>query len=486
MKKYIYLLYSFLIVAIFGCETKEELFSEEFKENIKLRVKNELNTGIVIGVITPDGTDYFSYGVKSLETKEPVDENTVFEIGSITKTFTGLLLANEVIKGELNLDDPMQELLPEGVNSPARNGQSINLIHLANHSSSLPRIPNNITPSNSLNRYSNYTKKQLFDMINSYVLTHDIGSKFEYSNLGMGLLGTLIANKNDIGYEELMLKTIAKPLSMENTRITLNPAMEKQLAKGHNNGTEIKSWKWEKHTLVGCGAINSTAVDMLKYLAANMGLIKSDIYPAMKLSHKYSGSGDGAMVEAGLGWFTTNIEGVDVIWHDGGTSGYMSFAGFTKDDKKGVVVLTNSTGFPDDIGFHLLNSKYKLEEPKPSITTVLNKTIIAEGIDPAIKIYEDIIENQADNYTIKEHDFLKLGFRYLKENKTIEAIAIFKICINAFPESWMAFDLYADALNENNQLEKALENYKKSIELNPENDNVVNKIKILSHRIKKP
>ena len=417
MKKYIKLLCLFLIVILIGCATKEEVFTPELKENIKLRVKNEIITGIVIGVITPDGTNYFSYGVKSLETKELVDEHTVFEIGSITKTFTGVLLANEVVNGELKLDDPLQNLLPEGVTAPTRNGQSINLVHLANHSSSLPRIPNNLTPSSSSNRYGNYTKKQLYDLLNSYVLTRDIGSKFDYSNLGMGLLGTVLADKNNMGYEDLMLKVIAKPLGMENTRITLSPEMEKVLANGHNGGVEVESWKWENHTLAGAGAINSTAEDMLKYLAANMGIEKSELYPAMKLSHKYSGSGDGVMLKAGLGWLTTNVEGVDVIWHDGGTGGYMSFAGFTKDGNKGVVVLTNSTGFPDDIGFHLLNPKSELANPLPSIATKLNRIIEKDGIESAIKTFADLYKNHPDEFNFASTELTKLGYKFLQNGK---------------------------------------------------------------------
>ncbi|MFC2096499.1 serine hydrolase [Bacteroidota bacterium] len=468
MQKYITLFCVFLVAINLNCTSQDQVFTEELKENIKSRIENEIITGIVIGVITPEGTSFYSYGVKSLETKEPVDENTVFEIGSITKTFTGVLLANEVVSGELSLDDPLQSLLPEGITAPTRNGQSINLVHLANHSSALPPIPNNLTPGNSSNRYGNYTKKQLYDMLNSYELTRDIGSEFEYSNLGMGLLGTVIADKNNTNYEDLMLKNIAKPLGMENTRINLTPDMEKEFAKGHSNGVEVETWKWDIPTLVGCGAIRSTAVDMLKYLAANMGIEKSELYPAMKLAHKYSGSGVGDMI-LGLGWITQTVEGIDIVWHDGGTNGQMSFAGFTKDGKKGVVVLTNSTGFPDDIGFHLLNPKSELANPKPSIGVKLDKVIKKEGIESAIKTYVDLKKNHPDEYDFAMQELNKLGYQYLFNNQIKEALGIFKINMEAFPDDWNVYDSYGEALLENNEKEKAIEYYKKSIELNPEN-----------------
>jgi len=481
MQKFIKLISVILIVINFGCEeSQNEVFTPEFKENIKARVDNGINAGIVVGVITPKGTSFYSYGVMSKETKEPVDEHTVFEIGSISKTFTGILLANEVVNGELSIDDPLQNFLPEGITAPTRNGEQIKLVNLANHTSSLPRAPDNYTPTHPKNRYANLTVQHTYDFLNTYELPYDIGSKFLYSNLGTGLLGNVLAAKNKTDYEGLMVEKIAKPLGMGDTKITLTSNMEKRLATGHRVGVEVDNW--ELPGVQGAGAIRSTAEDMLKYLGANMGIIESELYPAMQLSHKYSGGGND-VIKAGLGWFTMNVEGVDVVWHDGGTGGYMSFAGFTKDGKMGVVVLTNSTGFPDDIGFHLLNPKSPLENLKPSIANKLNKTIIDEGIDWAIKAYEELKENHPQKYDIKEHDMNRLGYRYLGYKKFPEALAIFKITLEAFPESWSAHDSYAEALMKNKQNELAVKHYKKSIELNPENYAGIKKLKKLGVNI---
>lgn len=484
MKKYITLICALVIVLSFQCKAQDPIFSDALKKNIELRVKNEIITGIVIGVITEEGTKFYSHGVKSLQTKEPVDKYSVFEIGSNTKTFTGLLLANEVINGELNLDTPLQKLLPEGITAPTRNGQTIKLVNLANHSSSLPRLPSNFTPSNPANPFGDYTEKQLYDFLESYELPRDIGSKFEYSNYGMGLLGTLLATKNNTTYEELMLKNIANPLGMKNTRLTLNPDMKKELAKGHSNGVEVESWEWDISALAGAGAIQSTAVDMLKYLEANMGLKETDLYPAMELAHKLSGSGDGGTIEVGLGWITSDIEGEEVIWHDGGTSGYMSFMGFTKDGKKGVVVLTNSTGFPDDIGFHIFNPDYALANPKPSIALKINKLLKEKGLESTIQIFADLLKNHADDYNFSENEFVNTGYSFIGKGKTEEAVAIFKMYIAAHPEAWNAYDCYGDALKANSETAKAIESYRKSLELNPENTNGINMLKELGVDIK--
>ena len=466
MQKFVKIVILAVVVIANSCTTVDQYITDEVKENIKARVNTEVNTGIVVGVITSQGTSFFSHGVKSLETNEPINEYTVFEIGSITKTFTGILLANEVVNGELNLDDPVQNLLPVGYTAPTRKGKSIKLVHLANHTSALPRVPNNFVRTNPENPYADLTEQQVNEFVDSYELPYDIGTKFLYSNLGMGLLGNVIAAKKNCTYEELMLKNIAEPLGLKDTRITLTPYMERRFAKGHNMGVEVDYYTLP--AIAGAGAIRSTAVDMLRYLAANMGIEKTDLYPAMELSHKSIGIKEGDMT-VGLGWITSMVEGEEIIWHDGGTGGFMSFVGFTKDGKKGVVVLTNSNGFPDDIGFHLLNPKSELRKPIPSIATKLNKIIEKEGINAAVKSFEQLKKNKPDKYDFSSSELINLGYKLLQKDKKEEALEIFRINVECYPDDWNANDSYAEALLENNEKEKSIEYYKKSIELNPEN-----------------
>jgi serine-type D-Ala-D-Ala carboxypeptidase/endopeptidase len=203
---------------------------------------------------------YYSYGVRSLTGKEPVDEHSVFEIGSITKTFTGIILADLVIKGTMSLEDPLQKYLPEGVTAPTRNGTPIKLINLSNHTSSLPRMPDNFKPANPANPFADYSEKQLYDFLESYALPRDIGSQYEYSNYAVGLLGHIMANKQRTTYEALMIDVIAKPLGLPDTRIVFTPNMKKNLAMGHQGGAQVENW--DITSLAGAGAIRSNAVDI--------------------------------------------------------------------------------------------------------------------------------------------------------------------------------------------------------------------------------
>ena len=458
------------------CQAQDTMISEEVKDNIKSRVENAINTGIVVGVISSNGITYYSYGVKSLETNDGVDENSVFEIGSISKTFTGILLADMVIKGDLNLDDPLQDLLPDSITAPTRNGESIKLFHLSNHTSSLPRLPDNMSPANPANPYADYSEKQLYDFLNGYELTRDIGSRYEYSNYAAGLLGHVLASKRKLTYEELMVEAIAKPLGMENTRVVFTPQMRKNLAMGHSDGIEVENW--DLPTVAGAGAIRSTAVDMLKSLAANMGLEKSSLYPAMQLAHKKSGSEDSNPI-VGLGWHTLEKDKVEIIWHNGGTGGYRTFAGFIKGGDKGVVVLSNSNASVDDIGIHLLQPTAALNNPKPSIATKLKSIFEGEGIETATKTYWELKKNQADEYNFGENELNNLGYSFLGKEEVEKAIAVFKINVQAYPNSSNVYDSYGEALLKSGDKEKAIENYSKSVELNPGNEGGIKVLKDL-------
>ncbi len=333
--------------------------SQEIKDNIKLRVDKGINPGIVVGIIEGDKTYYYSLGVKSLTEKQPVNEHSVFEIGSITKTFTAIILADRVVQGKVKLEDPLQKYLPEGITAPTRNGASIQLVHLSNHTSSLPRMPDNFNPANPANPFADYSEKQLYEFLKGYTLPRDIGSQYEYSNYAVGLLGHILALREGKTYEALMADVIANPLGLQDTRISLTPDMKKNLAMGHQGNVQVENW--DLTTLAGAGAIRSTTVDMVKYVRANMGVEKSKLYPAMQLTQQNS-RGAGAVPMVGLGWHIAASDQLEIVWHNGGTGGYRTFAGFIKGGDKGVVVMTNSTTSIDDIGMHLLNPKAPLTD----------------------------------------------------------------------------------------------------------------------------
>jgi D-alanyl-D-alanine-carboxypeptidase/D-alanyl-D-alanine-endopeptidase len=304
-------------------------------------------TGIIVGIVDASGSKIISHGKPGQTTDPRLDGNTVFEIGSATKVFTALLLADMVEHGEISLDDPVSKYLPASVKVPGRKDRQITLLDLATHTSGLPRLPDNLTPTNANNPYADYTVEQMYAFLSGYVLTRDIGAEYEYSNLGAGLLGHILARKAGTNYETLVTQRICRPLGMSNTRITLSPGMKARLAVGHAAAGEPAA-NWDLPTLAGAGALRSTANDLLKFLAANLGLAKADLFPAMQLAQKPRHAAMSTNVDIGLGWHISKKYGTEIVWHNGGTGGYHSFLGFDPRKKRGVVVLVNSARTIDD------------------------------------------------------------------------------------------------------------------------------------------
>jgi serine-type D-Ala-D-Ala carboxypeptidase/endopeptidase len=322
------------------------------------------SVGIVVGVIGPEGRRVVAYGQLEKGDPRPLNGDTIFEIGSATKVFTSLLLADMVQRGEVALDDPVAKYLPASAKMPERNGRSITLVDLATHTSGLPRMPTNFTPKDLTNPYADYSVDQLYQFLSSYQLTRDIGSQYEYSNLGGGLLGHVLALRAGMSYEALVRSRICDPLGMSNTRITVKPEMKARLAVGHNQGLESVA-NWDLPTLAGAGALRSTANDMLTFLAANLGYTKSPLAPAMAAMLKVRRPTGQPGLEIALGWHVYTTNGKEIVWHNGGTGGYRSFMGFDPKAGVGVVALSNTstTVGVDDIGRHLLDANVPLAAP---------------------------------------------------------------------------------------------------------------------------
>jgi D-alanyl-D-alanine-carboxypeptidase/D-alanyl-D-alanine-endopeptidase len=324
------------------------------------------SVGIVVGVVGPQGSKIYSYGKPAKDSSAVLDGDTVFEIGSMTKVFTSLLLADMVQRDEVKLDDPVSKFLPATVKIPERNGRKITLLDLATQTSGLPRMPNNLKPKDQLNPFADYTVEQMYAFLSGYELTRDIGSKYEYSNLGVGLLGHALALRAGMDYEKLVQTRILGPLKMSSTAITLTPEMRSHLAHGHT-ATLAPVPNWDIPTLAGAGALRSSVNDMLKFLGDNIGLTQTPLEPAMKSMLDVRKPTGAPNLEIAMAWHILTKEGEQIIWHNGGTGGYHSFMGFDPKTRTGVVVLSNATNDIDDIGLHLLDSHYplaKLTAPK--------------------------------------------------------------------------------------------------------------------------
>jgi len=327
--------------------------------------------GIGIGVVIDDYEEIFCYGKTSLDSSEPVTNDTLFAIGSSTKTFLSILLAQLVQEKRISLDDPVKKLIPGNVHFESEGLENTTFRKLASHSSGLDQEAYAIITLwlgiryflAGSNIYEGITQEMLLEYLKGYKLDSSRPYGFSYSNLGYAYLGWLLGNAGDNGIENLLYKKVIIPLGLNDTVFELNESQKKRVAQGYAGDLPFLSFrntKTENWILASgirsAGGLYSSLNDLMKYLKANMGLTPTHLYPAMQLSHKrvIKAGNEGYM---GMGWYSNELPNskAKIIYIDGLIGGYTSFIGFDEKSKIGVIVLVNSCNFEDFIGFELLD-----------------------------------------------------------------------------------------------------------------------------------
>ena len=326
--------------------------------------------GIAVGVLDTNGLRVVTYGRSGNPARSQVDGDTLFEIGSITKTFTATLLADMAKRGEVSLNTTLRECLPSSLRLPSPGPGDITLRQLTTHSSGLPRMPDLSKVQQAKETFFvvlrevrhlirqqlgkeppvawvHATREQTFAYLERCKVNPAEPHQPEYSNLGGSLLGEALAQKAHRSYETLLTERVLLPLGMTNTFVRVPPAWEQFFAAGHDDALQPAP-RLNIPDLPGAGAISSTVNDMLKYLAANVNH-RPPIDPTL---HRVMVASDSMTV--GLNWIIGRDKNKEIIWHNGGTQGYASFIGFNPKERTGVVVLSNAGASVDDIGLHLL------------------------------------------------------------------------------------------------------------------------------------
>ena len=309
----------------------------EIKKLANPLIESKSIVGCVVGVIENGKLEVYGFGEIHRGKGDKPDGDTLYEIGSMTKAFTGTLLGDMVNRHVVKLDDPLQDFLPPGVKLQTYKDQPIKLVDLASQSSGLPRMPYNMGHKDIKNPYADYTPEQLYEFLGKYPLSRPPGL-YEYSNLGMGTLGCVVAKKAGKSYEQLVVETICDPLKMADTRIKLSDDQRKRLAPPYD--VELNDEKnWDFDALAGAGALRSTANDILKFADASLS---DDDRPVVKAIHEswkphYGRPGE---IRVGLGWHLAR-DGVS-WWHNGQTAGYTSALFVYPRKHLAIVVLCNT------------------------------------------------------------------------------------------------------------------------------------------------
>ncbi len=353
----------------------------EIGEILDTRVAQRPGGAIAVGVIDSHGRRIIARG--------PAKADTLFEIGSITKVFTGLLLADMAARGEVGLDDPVAKYLPAGWTLPVR-GRPITLLDLATHRSGLPRLPLNLPFADEGNPYADYTPALMRDFLKTWQPDREPGATYEYSNLGVALLGQILAQRAGMDYATLVHTRITRPLHMDDTRIRRAGGNTRRQATPHDAFLRPVA-PWNDSVMAPAGGLRSDAGDMLDLLSANLGLTPTPLKPAMDAMQVIRAAGDGPDTAMGIAWMVKTTPIGRMVRHGGATGGNLARIAFDPVRRRGVVVLANAMTQPggDDIALHLLTGSPIIVAPPPAKPPIARPvyTIPPAGLDRFVGRY---------------------------------------------------------------------------------------------------
>ncbi|NGX40795.1 MAG: Beta-lactamase [Candidatus Anoxychlamydiales bacterium] len=332
----------------------------EIEDIMKKCVDEGHTPGMVIGIIDESGTKFFKYGQMAVDDPTPIDENAVFETGSISKIFTSLLFTQMVKNGDVKFDDTIDMYLPKDVKIPEYNGKKMTLGHLATHRAGFDYMPENFIMSDMYNPFSEYTVEYLYDLLANFKLEYEPGTKYRYSNVGVVLLCHILASITNQNFEDLVSDRLLKSMEMDSTKVNLTDEMENRFATPHIRDKIVPHWTIQ--AFEGAGGLHSTPKDLARFIEANLGFYKTDVYPILQEAIKTRHPQDLPYLDVGNEWNISYQYKPEIVFHGGATGGHQLFIGFCPETKKGVVVCSNSCSFIYDIGKNILNKKWYLKE----------------------------------------------------------------------------------------------------------------------------
>ena len=312
-------------------------------------LKESTGCGVAVGVIDHGERRVFTYGTARAD--------SIFQIGSITKTFTGLALAQLAAQGKLKLDQPIRPILFPDLSSgagvsarPPLTGTEITLLDLATHQSGLPSVPENLDPTDVSNPFADYDRIALYSYLASHGTERPADAKYLYSSFGIALLGYALAQRAGVPYARLIKTEVTAPLHMDQTAFALSPDQEQRLIQGHDASLDpIDAGTGDSGMFESAIGAKSTAGDLLTYLDANLhperyaagapsGSSAATLPDAIAIDHQLRGAVD-QNTRIAFSWLYDVKSGR--FEHGGTTPGFTAHVEFSPAEDRGIVVLYN-------------------------------------------------------------------------------------------------------------------------------------------------
>jgi serine-type D-Ala-D-Ala carboxypeptidase/endopeptidase len=326
------------------------------------RVRHEGVGLVALQVSAASPPRFAAAGRTRLDSDAPApDADTRFEYGSISKTFTALLLAEMVVRGELKLDDAVEAVLPDGLKLRDSAGEPLRFIDLATHRSGLPRLPPNMQPAQPADPYADYGADRLWSALAAWRPSHRRQARFEYSNLGFGLLGEALALRLKTRYSAAVAERVFGPLGLPGLLVRTPGMRVEGLAQGHD-GERRPVPPWHFGVLAGAGAVCGSARELARYAQCALGQLAHPLEPAFWLATQRQADGPSAQVGIGLAWLLPAVAGRTLVNHDGGTFGMSSSLFIDPAGGRAAAVLANASVAVQDLALHALDGRTPLRD----------------------------------------------------------------------------------------------------------------------------
>jgi CubicO group peptidase (beta-lactamase class C family)/uncharacterized protein YneR len=422
------------------------------------------------------------FGMANMEWDIPNAGDTKHRLGSVTKQFTAMLILQLAAEGKIDLETPISTYLPD---YPKDKADIITTHHLLTHTSGIPNytaFPDFFAEKSQ--KY--YTPDDFIKLFQDKDLEFTPGESFNYSNSGYFLLGVIIEKISGKNYAEMLQEKILAPLGMTDSGYGNHDQIIERRATGYEkqDASYVNSRYLDMSIPYAAGSMYSTVEDLYKW---DQGLYTNTLLPKkhMELYFKKHTDAFGSMGYA-YGWMVgkqpigNTTDSIQVIIHGGGINGFNTIISRTPSDKSLIVLLNNTGGAPlnqisQSISGILKGKTYDM--PKNSIVMEMQSIIAAKGLDAALSFYQ--ANKSSEKYEVDQAEMNQLGYQLMGDKKYEDASKIFMLNMEEFPDSSNVYDSYAEALMEMGQNEEAIKNYKKSVEMNPNNQNGIEMLKKL-------
>lgn len=317
-------------------------------------LKQQNTQSLAIGIVKNGQSKTYFFGESANGNQTLPTKTSIYEIGSLSKIFTAIILSNLVEEGTITLDQPISLFLPDTLKKN-EDLSKITFQMLANHTSGLPRLPDNLEKVKGYSTndpYKSYDKKALYSYLATFKNKKSPGEEYEYSNLGYAVLGDIICDIYKKSYDQIVKDIICKPLDMNNTFQVLDPKRKDTFKVYNKDGQEVPSWSFDAFS--AAGGLKSSLEDLLKFANAQFKMPQTPLENAMANTRLFTFFLP-PDTDLGLAWHMNLLDDLTVYWHNGGTAGSSSYLALCPDKKSAVVILSNSAISVDDKGKAILD-----------------------------------------------------------------------------------------------------------------------------------